>query len=169
MISDVYGLSRAVGAKQAVPELAASGQNSKLYEAWQDGGTDSVVQSLTVGSVLSNARAEKREATGNADAALGSAEKWNAVKEIPTLKTDEQRVSAYLSAAASTDKTAELYDKYGARAAAVYLDAKSGADANGNGSISQDEMKAYFATVPTLSTEEQRFLWYTVMGWKKGL
>lgn len=169
MISDVYSLSRAVGAKQAVPELAASGQDSKLYKAWQDGGTGSVVQSLTVGSVLSTARNEKKEATGNEDATLGSAEKWSAIKEIPTLKSDEQRVSAYLSSASSTDKAAGLYNKYGAKAAAIYLDARAGADANGNGSISQDEMKYYFSKVPELSTEEQRWLWYTVMGWKKGL
>ena len=85
------------------------------------------------------------------------------------MASDEQRVSAYLSSASSTDKAAGLHNKYGAHSAALYLDARAGAEANGNGSISQDEMKSYFSKVPELSTEEQRWLWYTVMGWKKGL
>ncbi|MGN0984602.1 MAG: hypothetical protein ACI4OI_07140, partial [Gemmiger sp.] len=169
MIGEVYSLSRAVGAKKAVPSLTVSGQDSKLFGTWMEDGVGGVVQSLTVASTLADAKNDKALATRDKDASLTVGEKWKAVKEIPTLKTDEQRVSGYLSGAASNDKAFEIYDKYGAEKTALFLDIRAYANTDGNSNISQDEMRSYFASVPELTTEEQQWVWYTVMGWKKGL
>ena len=115
MLKSAYEIGKEAGKEAANPDYVS--ENSD-YLAYKANGIHDALLTSSIGAVLDKARDEKRTATGNADANLNKAERWQA---IPSLNTYDDMVNAYLLNG-SDDTAQELYDKAGAEATAAYLD-----------------------------------------------
>lgn len=87
---------------------------------------------------LTNARADKQSTTGNENAKLSSAETWDSMQSLGL--DDEALVDTYL--AKVSDSTSErVNDLVGAQGVIAYRDAYANADTDGNGDVSENELR----------------------------
>ena len=143
MLKTAYTIGSEAGKEAANPDYVSE---NKDYIAYKNNGIRDALLTSSVGAVLDKARDEKRETTGNADANLNKAERWNA---IPSLDSYDDMVSAYLLN--SSDETAQkLYDKAGAEATAAYLDIYTATAKNGEDDDSATQIEKIRATLPVL-------------------
>lgn len=143
MLKSAYEIGREAGKEAANPDYMS--ENSD-YLAYKDNGIRDALLTSSVGAVLDKARDEKREATGNADANLNKAERWNA---IPSLDSYDDMVSAYLLNG-SDDTAQKLYDKAGAEATAAYLDIYTATAKNGEDDDSANQLEKLQTALPVL-------------------
>ena len=143
MLKTAYTIGSEAGKEAANPNYVSE---NKDYIAYKNNGIRDALLTSSVGAVLDKARDEKRETTGNADANLNKAERWNA---IPSLDSYDDMVSAYLLN--GSDETAQkLYDKAGAEATAAYLDIYTATAKNGEDDDSATQIEKIRATLPVL-------------------
>lgn len=143
MLKTAYTIGSEAGKEAANPDYMS--ENSD-YLAYKENGIRDALLTSSVGAVLDKARDEKREATGNADANLNKAERWNA---IPSLDSYDDMVSAYLLN--GSDETAQkLYDKAGAEATAAYLDIYTATAKNGEDDDSASQLEKLQTALPVL-------------------
>lgn len=143
MLKTAYTIGSEAGKEAANPDYVSE---NKDYIAYKNNGIRDALLTSSVGAVLDKARDEKRETTGNADANLNKAERWNA---IPSLDSYDDMVSAYLLN--GSDETAQkLYDKAGAEATAAYLDIYTATAKNGEDDDSATQIEKIRATLPVL-------------------
>ena len=143
MLKSAYEIGREAGKEATNPDYMS--ENSD-YLAYKDNGIRDALLTSSVGAVLDKARDEKREATGNADANLNKAERWNA---IPSLDSYDDMVSAYLLNG-SDDTAQKLYDKAGAEATAAYLDIYTATAKNGEDDDSANQLEKLQTALPVL-------------------
>ena len=143
MLKSAYTIGKEAGKEAANPDYVSE---NKDYLAYKENGIRDALLTSSVGAVLDKARDEKREATGNADANLNKAERWNA---IPSLDSYDDMVSAYLLN--GSDETAQkLYDKAGAEATAAYLDIYTATAKNGEDDDSANQLEKLQTALPVL-------------------
>lgn len=87
---------------------------------------------------LSNARADKQQSTGDENAKLSSAETWDSMQSLGL--DDQSLVDTYL-AKASDDISERVNDLVGAEGVIAYRDAYANADTDGNGKVSDNELR----------------------------
>lgn len=134
-IRDIYSLANKVGAAAAVPDYTS---DDSLYGIYLDGGIDGVVNYALADASLSNARADKQNSTGDENAKLSSAETWDSMQSLGL--DDEALVDTYL--AKVSDSTSErVNDLVGAQGVIAYRDAYANADTDGNGAVSDNELR----------------------------
>lgn len=137
-LSDAYDLAKKVGQAQVLPEYDP---DDKLYGIYQRGGADAVIPYLLSHAEIQAARQSKREVTGNENANLNYAELYDSVYGVPGLGADEY-AQAYLAHAVN-DKAGRLaYHEQGADGLETYLQVRTVADVDDNGSISKAELVA---------------------------
>ena len=135
IVSDVYSLADKVGAAAAIPDYTS---DDSLYGIYLDGGIDGVVNYALADASLSNARADKQNSTGDENAKLSSAETWDSMQSLGL--DDEALVDTYLAKA--SDSTAErVNDLVGASGVVAYRDAYANADRDGNGDVTDNELR----------------------------
>ena len=143
MLKTAYTIGSEAGKEAANPDYVSE---NKDYIAYKNNGIRDALLTSSVGAVLDKARDEKRETTGNADANLNKAERWNA---IPSLDSYDDMVSAYLLN--GSDETAQkLYDKAGAEATAAYLDIYTATAKNGEDDDSASQLEKLQTALPVL-------------------
>ena len=143
MLKTAYTIGSEAGKEAANPDYVSE---NKDYIAYKNNGIRDALLTSSVGAVLDKARDEKRETTGNADANLNKAERWNA---IPSLDSYDDMVSAYLLN--GSDETAQkLYDKAGAEATAAYLDIYTATAKNGEDDDSASQLEKLQTVLPVL-------------------
>ena len=143
MLKTAYTIGSEAGKEAANPDYVSE---NKDYIAYKNNGIRDALLTSSVGAVLDKARDEKRETTGNADASLNKAERWNA---IPSLDSYDDMVSAYLLN--GSDETAQkLYDKAGAEATAAYLDIYTATARNGEDDDSASQLEKLQTALPVL-------------------
>lgn len=143
MLKTAYTIGSEAGKEAANPDYVSE---NKDYIAYKNNGIRDALLTSSVGAVLDKARDEKRETTGNADANLNKAERWNA---IPSLDSYDDMVSAYLLN--GSDETAQkLYDKAGAEATAAYLDIYTATAKNGEDDDSANQLEKLQTALPVL-------------------
>ena len=143
MLKSAYEIGREAGKEAAKPDYVSE---NKDYLAYKENGIRDALLTSSVGAVLDKARDEKRTATGNADANLNKAERWNA---IPSLDSYDDMVSAYLLNG-SDDTAQKLYDKAGAEATAAYLDIYTATAKNGEDDDSANQLETLQTALPVL-------------------
>ena len=143
MLKSAYEIGREAGKEAANPDYVSE---NKDYLAYKENGIRDALLTSSVGAVLDKARDEKRETTGNADANLNKAERWNA---IPSLDSYDDMVSAYLLNG-SDDTAQKLYDKAGAEATAAYLDIYTATAKNGEDDDSANQLETLQTALPVL-------------------
>ncbi len=143
MLKTAYTIGSEAGKEAANPDYVSENRD---YIAYKNNGIRDALLTSSVGAVLDKARDEKRETTGNADANLNKAERWNA---IPSLDSYDDMVSAYLLN--GSDETAQkLYDKAGAEATAAYLDIYTATAKNGEDDDSASQLEKLQTALPVL-------------------
>lgn len=143
MLKTAYTIGSEAGKEAANPDYVSE---NKDYIAYKNNGIRDALLTSSVGAVLDKARDEKRETTGNADANLNKAERWNA---IPSLDSYDDMVSAYLLNG-SDDTAQKLYDKAGAEATAAYLDIYTATAKNGEDDDSANKLQTLQTALPVL-------------------
>lgn len=135
-IKDVYSLANKVGAAAALPDYSA---DDPLYDVYLNSGVDGVVDYSLATAATANALAEKKASTGNESASLSNSESWDAMQSIGL--DDEALVDTYLSKNTSDSVASRINDSVGAEGVIAYRDAYSDADTDGNGKVSDSELR----------------------------
>ena len=134
-IRDIYSLANKVGAAAAIPDYTS---DDSLYDVYLNGGVEGVVNYALADASLSNARADKQSSTGDENAKLNSVETWDSMQSLGL--DDEALVDTYLAKA--SDSTAErVNDLVGASGVVAYRDAYANADRDGNGDVTDNELR----------------------------
>lgn len=134
-IRDIYSLANKVGAAAAIPDYTS---DDSLYDVYLNGGVEGVVNYALADASLSNARADKQISTGDENAKLNSVETWDSMQSLGL--DDEALVDTYLAKA--SDSTAErVNDLVGASGVVAYRDAYANADRDGNGDVTDNELR----------------------------
>ena len=128
IVSDVYSLSKKVGAKAAFPEYE---NDDKLYQAYLSGGEQGAISYLLAKSATD---AVKAQGDGASTAAI-----WDAANSLGL--DESSTVQAFLAQTSADSVSHRVYDVAGDSGVSAYMNAYSSADQNGNGDVSQSEMR----------------------------
>lgn len=128
IVSDVYSLSKKVGAKAAFPEYE---NDDKLYQAYLSGGEQGAISYLLAKSATD---AVKAQGDGASTAAI-----WDAANSLGL--DESSTVQAFLAQTSADSVSRRVYDVAGDSGVSAYMNAYSSADQNGNGDVSQSEMR----------------------------
>lgn len=140
VVKDVYALAKTVGEAEVYPDADRSGD--RAYQAYLNGGETGVLNYLLGEAATDAALAEKRSQTGNADAGLSDAERWQAIAGMGL----DDPVGAFLDQVGTDSAAARIYDQAGDAGVTAYMDVLGTADDDGNGTVSQGEMLLALAT-----------------------
>lgn len=128
IVSDVYSLSKKVGAKAAFPEYE---NDDKLYQAYLSGGEQGAISYLLAKSATD---AVKEQGDG-----ASTADIWDAANSLGL--DESSTVQAFLAQTSADSVSRRVYDVAGDSGVSAYMNAYSSADQNGNGDVSQSEMR----------------------------
>lgn len=128
IVSDVYSLSKKVGAKAAFPEYE---NDDKLYQAYLSGGEQGAISYLLAKSATD---AVKAQGDGASTAAI-----WDAANSLGL--DESSTVQAFLAQTSADSVSRRVYDVAGDSGVSAYMNAYSSADQNGNGDVSKSEMR----------------------------
>ena len=125
-----------MGYAAAIPEYSS---NDPLYGVYLEDGIDGVVNYSLANAATSGALAAKKGETDNENASLTNMEIWNSMQELGL--DDQSLVDTYLSKNSSDDVAARVNDAVGADGVIAYRNAYDGADTDGNGKVSENELR----------------------------
>ena len=128
IVSDVYSLSKKVGAKAAFPEYE---NDDKLYQAYLSGGEQGAISYLLAKSATD---AVKAQGDGASTSAI-----WDAANSLGL--DESSTVQAFLAQTSADSVSHRVYDVAGDSGVSAYMNAYGSADQNGNGDVSQSEMR----------------------------
>ena len=135
-IKDVYTLANNIGAAAALPDYTT---DNPMYGVYLEDGIDGVVNYSLANAATSGALAAKKGETGNENASLTNMEIWNSMQGLGL--DDQSLVDTYLSKNGSDDVAARVNDAVGADGVIAYRNAYDGADTDGNGKVSDSELR----------------------------
>lgn len=130
IVSDVYGLANKVGYAAAIPDYTS---DDKLYGEYLEDGIDGVVNYALADAAVGSAK----DAAGE-DSSFGNTETWDAMQNLGL--DDVSLVDTYLSKA-NDDVAERINDSVGAEGVIAYRNAYSDADIDGNGKVSDSELR----------------------------
>ena len=136
IVSDVYSLADKVGYAAAISEYSS---DDPLYGVYLDDGIDGAVNYMLADAAASAALSTKRDETGNDKAALTNVESWQSMQELGL--DDQTLVDTYLSKNSGDKIAARVNDMVGADGVIAYRNAYDGADSDGNGKVSDNELR----------------------------
>lgn len=120
LVQDAYTVAKTAGGVAAVGD-GVSGTESKEYEAYRDGGVDGLVGFMLMKNATDLARDEKRETSGNDDAALNTVEKWNTLYS----QFGDDAVSNFVDSTDDDSAVHNIRDLAGDNAVTAYMQAYS--------------------------------------------
>ena len=135
-IKDVYSLANKVGSSAAIPDYES---DDPLYNVYLNSGIDGVVDYSLATAATANALAQKKQSTGNENATLDNVETWNSMQSLGL--DDEALVNTYLSKNTGDSVASRINDSVGAASVVAYRDAYENADSNGDGNVSDNELR----------------------------
>ena len=135
-IKDVYSLANKVGSSAAIPDYES---DDPLYNVYLNSGIDGVVDYSLATAATANALAQKKQSTGNENATLDNVETWNSMQSLGL--DDEALVNTYLSKNTGDSVASRINDSVGAVGVVAYRDAYENADSNGDGNVSDNELR----------------------------
>lgn len=136
LVQNAYSVAKTVGGVAAVGD-GVSGTNAKEYEAYQNGGTEGVVNYMLAKNATDLARNNLRESTGNSNKNLTDLQTWEAIHSEMGDDGIEQFLSMVDTEGDDTALVSRVNDSVGGKAAAAYMNAysaaaaKAGTDENG--------------------------------------
>lgn len=120
LVQDAYTVAKTAGGVSAVGD-GVSGVNEKEYEAYRDGGAEGFSQYVLMKNATDLVRDEKRETSGNDDATLNTAEKWNTLYS----QFGDDAVSNFVNSTDKGSTVRNISDLAGDKAVTAYMQAYS--------------------------------------------
>lgn len=126
LVQNAYSVAKTVGGVAAVGD-GVSGTGAKEYEAYQNGGTEGVVNYMLAKNATDLARNNLRESTGNSSKSLTDLQTWEAIHSEIGDDGIEQYLSMVDTEGDDTALVSRVNDAVGGKAAAAYMNAYSAA------------------------------------------
>ena len=120
LVQDAYTVAKTAGGVAAVGD-GVSGVNAKEYEAYRNGGAEGYSQYVLMKNATDLVRDEKRETSGNDDAALNTVEKWNTLYS----QFGDDAVSNFVDSTDDGSTVHNIRDLAGDKAVTAYMQAYS--------------------------------------------
>lgn len=120
LVQDAYTVAKTAGGVAAVGD-GVSGVNAKEYEAYRNGGAEGFSQYVLMKNATDLVRDEKRETSGNDDAALNTVEKWNTLYS----QFGDDAVSNFVDSTDDGSTVHNIRDLAGDKAVTAYMQAYS--------------------------------------------
>lgn len=120
LVQDAYTVAKTAGGVAAVGD-GVSGVNAKEYEAYRNGGAEGFSQYVLMKNATDLVRDEKRETSGNDDAALNTVEKWNTLYS----QFGDDAVSNFVDSTDDGSTVHNIRDLAGDKAGTAYMQAYS--------------------------------------------
>lgn len=120
LVQDAYTVAKTAGGVAAVGD-GVSGVNAKEYEAYRDGGAEGFSRYVLMKNATDLVRDEKRETSGNDDAALNTVEKWNTLYS----QFGDDAVSNFVDSTDDGSTVHNIRDLAGDKAVTAYMQAYS--------------------------------------------
>lgn len=120
LVQDAYTVAKTAGGVAAVGD-GVSGVNAKEYEAYRNGGAEGFSQYVLMKNATDLVRDEKRETSGNDDAALNTVEKWNTLYS----QCGDDAVSNFVDSTDDGSTVHNIRDLAGDKAVTAYMQAYS--------------------------------------------
>lgn len=120
LVQDAYTVAKTAGGVAAVGD-GVSGVNAKEYEAYRDGGAEGFSQYVLMKNATDLARDEKRETSGNDNAALDTVETWNTLYS----QFGDDAVSNFVDSTDDDSTVHNISDLAGDKAVTAYMQAYS--------------------------------------------
>lgn len=120
LVQDAYKVAKTAGGVAAVGD-SVSGVNAKEYEAYRDGGAEGFSQYVLMKNATDLARDEKRDTSGNDDAALNTVETWNTLYS----QFGDDAVSNFVDSTDDDSTVHNISDLAGDKAVTAYMQAYS--------------------------------------------
>nr|DAE46919.1 MAG TPA: hypothetical protein [Ackermannviridae sp.] len=120
LVQDAYTVAKTAGGVAAVGD-GVSGVNAKEYEAYRDGGTEGFSQYVLMKNATDLVRDEKRESSGNENAALNTVEKWNTLYS----QFGDDAVSNFVNSTDMGSTVRNISDLAGDKAVTAYMQSYS--------------------------------------------
>lgn len=120
LVQDAYTVAKTAGGVAAVGD-GVSGVNAKEYEAYRDGGADGFSQYVLMKNATDLVRDEKRESSGNENAALNTVEKWNTLYS----QFGDDAVSNFVNSTDKGSTVRNISDLAGDKAVTAYMQSYS--------------------------------------------
>ena len=122
LVQNAYSVAKTIGGVAAVGD-GVSGTKEKEYEAYQNGGTEGVVNYMLAKNAVDVALDDVKASTGDADASLGDVEKWNAIHS----ELGDNGIDQFVSMTKKDSLVRRVDGAAGSDAAAAYMNAYSAA------------------------------------------
>lgn len=126
LVQNAYSVAKTVGGVAAVGD-GVSGTGAKEYEAYQNGGTEGVVNYMLAKNATDLARNNLRESTGNSNKNLTDLQTWEAIHSEMGDDGIEQFLSMVDTEGDDSALVSRVNDAVGEKAAAAYMNAYSAA------------------------------------------
>ena len=120
LVQDAYTVAKTAGGVAAVGD-GVSGVNAKEYEAYRNGGAEGFSQYVLMKNATDLVRDEKRETSGNDDAAQNTVEKWNTLYS----QFGDDAVSNFVDSTDDGSTVHNIRDLAGDKAVTAYMQAYS--------------------------------------------
>lgn len=120
LVQDAYTVAKTAGGVAAVGD-GVSGVSAKEYEAYRDGGAEGFSQYVLMKNATDLARDEKRETSGNDNAALNTVETWDTLYS----QFGDDAVSNFVDSTDDGSAVHNIRDLAGDKAVAAYMQAYS--------------------------------------------
>lgn len=120
LVQDAYTVAKTAGGVAAVGD-GVSGVNAKEYEAYRDGGAEGFSQYVLMKNATDLVRDEKRESSGNENAALNAVEKWNTLYS----QFGDDAVSNFVNSTDKGSTVRNISDLAGDKAVTAYMQSYS--------------------------------------------
>lgn len=124
LVQNAYSVAKTVGGVAAVGD-GVSGTKEKEYEAYQNGGTEGVVNYMLAKNAVDVALDDVKASTGDEDASLADVEKWNAIHG----EMGNDGIEQFVSMTSKDSLVRRVDSAAGSDAAAAYMNAYSKASA----------------------------------------
>ena len=126
LVQNAYSVAKTVGGVAAVGD-GVSGTDKKEYEAYQNSGTEGVVNYMLAKNATDLARNNLRESTGNSNKNLTDLQTWEAIHSEMGDDGIEQFLSMVDTEGDDSALVSRVNDAVGGKAAAAYMNAYSAA------------------------------------------
>lgn len=120
LVQDAYTVAKTAGGVAAVGD-GVSGVDTKEYEAYRDGGAEGFSQYVLMKNATDLVRDEKRDASGNDNAALNTVEKWDTLYS----QFGDDAVSNFVNSTDKGSTVRNIRDLAGDKAVTAYMQAYS--------------------------------------------
>lgn len=120
LVQNAYSVAKTVGGVASVGD-GVSGTEEKEYEAYQNGGTEGVVNYMLAKNAVDVALDDVKASTGDEDASLADVEKWNAIHG----EMGNDGIEQFVSMTSKDSLVRRVDNAAGSNAAAAYMNAYS--------------------------------------------